>query len=358
MKYLRYLSIIILTVIAGCDKFDEFVVTEKPYVDQTSVQLYIGEHAGDRSSVKLTSSPDDAAYVWTSLDPSIATVDQTGLVTAVAEGFTSIILASKDDQTTIDVNVKEFIPLTGFTVSANVVIGSWEALNRVYLTPIPENATETNIEWTSSDENVAMVYSNGMIKTLGVGRAVVTAKGGGHEEKIEVFVPSKMSKDGWNIPGYNPDSDLGTIGYSSQATNEGAANKVVAIIDNDLNTYWHARYGGSGATDYPHWFIVDMGKDITLAQISMAKRNNNEKGQKGFQLFTCSESGATDLDDPTTWTWEEQGDFSFNPKKNGDQMYPIMNVPTARYIKVYMGEKHKGTDKYAMVADLSAYVVE
>jgi len=359
MKYLRYLPcIIILTVMAGCDDFGSFKVTDKPYVNQTSVELYVGEDAGDMGSVQLTTSPAGAGYEWTSLNTSVATVDQTGLIKAVGEGMTSVVLASKDDQTNIDVRVKPYIALTDFTLSTELIIGYWQLMTKVYTTIAPENATNSNIEWTSSNGNVAVVYSNGMVKTMDYGRATVTAKAGGFTKTIDVLVPEKMSKEGWSIPGYNPDSDLGTIGYSSQATNEGDKNKIVAILDDDLETFWHARWGGSGGTDYPHWFIVDLGKDVSLAQVSMTRRLGNNNVQKGYQILTCNESGATDLGDPTVWAWEDQGEYSFDPDTNDAQIQAIMKVPTARYIKVYMDTKFKGRGNYAMLADFSVYVVD
>ncbi|MDD4591664.1 MAG: Ig-like domain-containing protein, partial [Parabacteroides sp.] len=123
MRYFQYFGVVILTMLAGCNNYDSFVVTEKPYVNQKSVQLYFGEHAGDRSTIQLVSSPVGKNYTWTSQDPTVATVDQNGLVKAVGEGITSIVVSSKDDQTIIDVNVKKYIPLVGFTLSTHSVIG-------------------------------------------------------------------------------------------------------------------------------------------------------------------------------------------------------------------------------------------
>ncbi|MFV0419131.1 MAG: Ig-like domain-containing protein [Dysgonomonas sp.] len=356
MKYLRYLGIIILSVMTGCNNFDSFVVTEKPFVNQTSVQLYIGEHAGDRNTVQLVSSPAEASYVWTSQDPSVVTVDQTGLLTAVGEGITSVVVASKDDQTVIDVNVKEYIPLTGFTLSTSSVIGFWQTTTPVFVTYIPDNATDVNLEWTSSDRKVAEVYSNGLIKALEEGRATITAKHGDIEQTISVWVPAppvKMKKTGWSFPGYNANSDDGTIGYSSQQRNDGGG--VRSIIDDDLNTYWHARYS-SPASKYPHWFIIDLGEEVTIAQVGMARRTGDNRGQKGYQVFTCAESGAVNLSDPTTWTWENQGEITFDANKDGIQIQSLSKFPVARYVKVYIAEKYKGSNDFAMVGDFSVYI--
>ena len=136
-------------ITTACTTFDEIPVTDKPYVDRTEVLLYIGEHAGDRNTIQLNSSLAGGTPTWISEDPTVATVDQTGLVKALSVGFTPIIVTSKDDKATIDLTVKEYIPLTGFTLSAKEVKGEWFEETRVFATPIPSDASEPNlIEWT------------------------------------------------------------------------------------------------------------------------------------------------------------------------------------------------------------------
>ena len=147
MKYNIFLSLFFLVILTGgCNTFDTFNVTDKPFVDQTSVQLYIGEYAGERNAVQLTSSPADNSYVWTSKDPNVASVDQTGLIKAVGEGITSVVLQSENDQTVIDVKVQEFIPLEGFEINTNSVIGFWQNTTPIFITLFPENASDVKIE--------------------------------------------------------------------------------------------------------------------------------------------------------------------------------------------------------------------
>lgn len=358
MKYLKYIVIVIFAFNAGCNNFDSFEVTEKPYVNQSSVELFIGEHASNRNTIKLQSSPTGKAYTWTSQDPSVVTVDQTGLLTAVGEGITTVTVASDNDQIIIDVTVKEFIPLVNFTLSTQSVIGFWHDRIQVFVTYFPDNASEVDIEWTTSDLSVAEVYSNGLIKTLEEGRAIITAKHGDIEQTVDVWVPAspvKMNKSGWSIPGYNPNSNEGTIGYSSQHRSDGGG--VPSIIDDDLETYWHASYSNPNSK-YPHWFIIDLGEEVPIAQVGMARRMGDNRGQKGYQVFTCTEDGAVDITDTSTWNWEEQGDFSFDSNRDGIQVQPLGAFPVARYIKVFIAEKYRGDNDYAMIGDFSVYIFE
>jgi hypothetical protein len=171
----------------------------------------------------------------------------------------------------------------------------------------------------------------------------------------DVMSEVKFDKKKWVVPGYNADSNQETIGYSSQATNEGASNKIPAIFDDNVTTFWHARWS-SPATDYPHWYIIDLGAEVTISRIEMTKRQGNSAVQKGQTFYTCSEAGITNQDDPERgYAWENQGSYPFVPTDNNAQSYRLVNNPKARYIKVYFGLEMKGSGNYAMVGEMSVY---
>ena len=185
------------------------------------------------------------------------------------------------------------------------------------------------------------------------------------EEKIinqEVLQEQKIDKSIWDIPGYNADSNQGTIGYSSQAINEdkdGRINRARAIFDNDVNSFWHARWSD---TDYPHWYIVDLGKEVIISRIEMTRRQGNAKGQKGQQIFTCTAAGRTAADNNLNgtdgWQWEDHGEFPFNIAIDDAQSCRLKANPAARYVKVLFTQEHKGEDKFAMVGEMSVYGME
>ncbi len=164
----------------------------------------------------------------------------------------------------------------------------------------------------------------------------------------------------WLFPGYNGNSNSGTIGYSSQETiGEGASpnGRVIAMIDDNLETFWHASWKQSSA--YPHWFILDLGEDKIVTTITLFRRqdNNGAKGQIGQIIYTCSSANATGAD-PESWQWENQGSFSFDANNASGQGYRLLSNPVTRYIKVYFGEEHKGSGSQAMVSEIDVYGVE
>jgi hypothetical protein len=168
------------------------------------------------------------------------------------------------------------------------------------------------------------------------------------------YAESKIPKAGWSIPGYNPNSSAETIGYSSQAINEGGDNKAIAIFDDKVNTFWHASWSGP-STQYPHWIIVDMGQDVTISRIELTRRQGNSQAQKGEQILTCSAANAANPNDPTTWGWEDQGTYPFDITINDAQSVRLVNNPKARYIKLYFGTDVKGSSNYAMLAEMTVY---
>ena len=122
--------------------------------------------------------PADAAQTkvnWTSSDPSVATVDKDGKVTAVYMGEATIIGVTEDGGYVLSCAVKVVAaPLSDVSIepaSATLNIGDKEQLKVMY----SSGAIKT-IRWESSDNSIVMVDGNGVIEALSPGVAVITAK--------------------------------------------------------------------------------------------------------------------------------------------------------------------------------------
>ncbi len=134
---------------------------------------------GATFQLKATVSPADASQAvdWASPSPHIATVDQNGLLTAVAPGTVRIVVRSKaftDKQGFCDVTVTQDNTLTGISLDADeITIAAGDSRN---LTVIfyPEYASNKNVTWKSSDASVVTV-SDGKVFGLKEGTATVTA---------------------------------------------------------------------------------------------------------------------------------------------------------------------------------------
>ena len=127
-------------------------------------------------------SPEDAAdksVTWSSSDEAIATVDESGLVTAVKAGTVKITATANDgsevtggyDLTAV------WVSMTGITLdtaSLDLKIGD---IQKLTATVAPEDASDPAVTWSSSDEDVASVSEDGTVTAVKPGTATITAAG-------------------------------------------------------------------------------------------------------------------------------------------------------------------------------------
>lgn len=153
------------------------------------------------ANLDAKATPEDAAGItvtYESSDPSIVTVDETGLVTAVANGEADITttLTQVNDMATGETataeNSTQTEPLVLTATTHVVVTTKVEAItldntegiltvgntHKINASVTPENATDLTVTWTSSDNNIATVDADGNVKAVAVGNATITASAG------------------------------------------------------------------------------------------------------------------------------------------------------------------------------------
>ncbi|MBR5579490.1 MAG: leucine-rich repeat protein, partial [Lachnospiraceae bacterium] len=112
--------------------------------------------------------------VWKSSNTAIATVDENGLVKAVGVGTATIKLVVGDVSTSFTVIVTQ--PVTSIslnTYSLNLQSGDkYTLIASVY----PQGANNKSVQWSSSDENIAVVSQDGLVTAIKKGSCIVTAK--------------------------------------------------------------------------------------------------------------------------------------------------------------------------------------
>lgn len=188
---------------------------------------------------------------------------------------------------------------------------------------------------------------------------VTDANGNASTEKnfnVPLYEYLKISRDNWEFPGFDDNSNAATNGYSSQeAGGEGATpnGRIIALIDNDTSTFWHSAWTSSSS--YPHWFIIDMHQSILIREVELQRRQGNGGTAKGFTLYTCKDV-AVDQNDPVDgYPWENHGHFAFDPSTNDAQKIKITPSPTARYVKMYFDTSDQGSSGYTMFAEFAVW---
>ena len=157
-------------------------------LNRTSAALVEGETL----TLVATVTPDNATdktVTWSSSNTSVATVDATGKVTAVAVGTATITALAGDKTATCEVTVdKKVIAVEGISLDVtSVELTRGDSLT-VVATVYPEDATDKTVVWSSSDEAVACVNSDGTIVALSAGSAIITATSNGYEASCVVVV--------------------------------------------------------------------------------------------------------------------------------------------------------------------------
>lgn len=123
-----------------------------------------------------------ADLIWESSDPSVATVDEDGLVTALAPGKTLISVRGADNpqvQDAVTVTVlseTEGLSLRVSSTVDHIEIGKAAALKAELLEPGGMAVLGEPLEWASSLEAVATVDDSGIVKGVAEGQAVIRAR--------------------------------------------------------------------------------------------------------------------------------------------------------------------------------------
>ena len=189
-------------------------VPDTPAIKVTGVKVNPGTVTLEEGmSVELTATitPTDATnqkVIWSSDHPEFATVDQTGVVTAIApNGSTRVyVTATTEDgnkTARCRIYVKEAtgdrVPVTGINIVQSDVELDVGKTSELWAGIIPSNATNKSVQWTSSDPSVVTV-TDGVLVAKGEGTATITAKtvDGGFTASVSVTVkkasePQKVS---------------------------------------------------------------------------------------------------------------------------------------------------------------------
>lgn len=169
-------SIALAIVLLSCTEEPAPIAVTSVTLDSISMTLV----EGDTQKLTATISPSNAenkAVIWTSSNSSVASVRE-GTVTALKAGESTITAKSEDGGKTATCEV---------TVNAKVYLVESVSLDRtsyemtegeifiLSATVNPDNATNKEVTWNSSNPSVASV-DNGKVEALKPGTATITVK--------------------------------------------------------------------------------------------------------------------------------------------------------------------------------------
>ena len=163
-------------------------------LDLSSITL----EEGQSTTITATVSPEDAdnkTLTWSSDKANIATVDNAGKVTAVAEGTATIKATVGEFSASCTVTVsKKVIAVTEVTLnmtSLELVVGDEVTLTA---TVKPDDATNKTVTWSTSNSDVVTVV-DGKVKAVKEGNATITARAGEKSATCTVTVNSSSNTE-------------------------------------------------------------------------------------------------------------------------------------------------------------------
>lgn len=184
----------------------------------TTITLTVGKHTAicditvvvpvtgiklDNSSLKLTKgtgatliatlNPGDSTdkkIMWTSSNPDVAVVDESGQLQTVSSGQATITATSHDGGFRANCTISVVIPVTGLSLDQPSLTLRKGNTIKLTSTIAPANATDQAESWTTSNPGVATVDSAGNVTAVGGGNTVITATthDGGYSARCSVNV--------------------------------------------------------------------------------------------------------------------------------------------------------------------------
>jgi uncharacterized protein YjdB len=183
---------------------DVCVITVKVSAKELKVPdtLEVKLNDTDETAIEAKCEPEDASNIsfdFASSDEEVATVDKDGKVKVLKAGecdITTTLMQDGEKVTEKTTHVKAFYEVESITLDSNegkLTVGNSHTIKA---TVAPEEvAAETTIEWSSSNEKVATVDSNGKVTAVSSGNATITATAGEESANYEVTVeqPKKVT---------------------------------------------------------------------------------------------------------------------------------------------------------------------
>ncbi len=180
--------------------------TDGGFSDQVAVQVripvtgltlsedYLSMRPGESAVLEALVEPVDATLqgvVWSSDTQSVATVDQAGRVTAVAEGEAVIAAVSQNGGYRAECTVAvTSVPVTGITLSDESLELGLHGQVQLVATVSPANASNKSVIWFSDNANIASVSGSGLVTGNSGGSTHINAvsQDGGFQARCSINV--------------------------------------------------------------------------------------------------------------------------------------------------------------------------
>jgi uncharacterized protein YjdB len=187
------ITFVLVSFLTGCSSS----IPETVYVVGVSIpegdQTVEESHTEQLTAAVVPVDATNKTVIWASDSPDVATVNDNGLVMAIAVGKVHITVTTEEGgfSDTVEITVvPNSVEVTGVVIpegDQTLFLGVTKQLTAVVE---PSNATNKAVIWTSDFTDVATVDQNGLVTTMVVGKAniIVTTEEGGFTATVEITV--------------------------------------------------------------------------------------------------------------------------------------------------------------------------
>ena len=222
--------------IASCDVYVREPVTGVS-LNQTTVYAEMSIGSYQLSATVLPAGDGvNRTVTWTSSDSSIVTVDANGLVKYVKPGYATVICKTEDGSFIATCNFFVSIPVKSVSLDYTDEIMALGGKLRITAEVLPITATNRTVAWTTSNSNVAVVDSNGLVQAVGTGNATILCKtlDGGVAAMCNIYVKQPVTSVVLNTS--DTTVRKGQVFWlNATALPENADNKLVTWSSSDVN---------------------------------------------------------------------------------------------------------------------------
>lgn len=321
------------SVKASCGKISaecKVTVSAKPVESVTVTPSTADIIKGETLQLTAKVLPEDAGdtkVTWSSADESIAIVDASGKVSAVAEGETSIYAeaSGKKGECKIKVIVVEVESVTVTPATLKLMEGETGELEAEVL---PANA-EYELEWTSSDESVVTV-EDGKVTAIAAGTATVSAIAGDKTGTCTVTVARNSAEpaigdflyeDGsWSSALDSGKKVIGIVFWTGNASEEDAIlaeehpeckNGLAVAITEAAPSFWQGRFSVYNKTinDWAKTAMPDYSPVLVDFRTSGTDYLNMKLGYNNTKVLEAFN------EDDANWDWQVELIGSMNDYK-------------------------------------------
>lgn len=150
-------------------------VAEVTILNSAPIMLKQNEHTNLLFEVQ-PSDAFDKRLKWSSDNEEVATVDENGEVYAHKSGTATITVTTYDGSVSNSCEIIVAKPVAGVSIEpAEVELTELGKTAQLTAKIQPEDATNKNVTWKSSNESVCIISNNGELLTTGYGKTVVLA---------------------------------------------------------------------------------------------------------------------------------------------------------------------------------------